>query len=270
MTISIQKANFWKRFSAWLVDTVLVILLAVACSIPLLDVFKFDANGAEINAIQVQYQTTIEEQYSVDIDLSQEEYDKLPEAQKEKINAAKTALNELLMADEAFIRLRAARLSILLTTAAIAVFLAILLAHFVLPLILKNGQTLGKKTFGLAVVKENCVTIGAPVLFIRSMIGLFGMETMAVAFLATIYPVGLITAGLVLILQIFVMIKTNTNAAIHDLLAHTVVVDFSSQQIFESEEERAQFLAKETANDTDTTSYDSLPQESTAAPTNNE
>jgi uncharacterized RDD family membrane protein YckC len=249
MTISIQKANFWKRFSAWLVDTVLVILLAVACSLPLLDVFKFDANGAQIVAVQEQYQTTIEEQYSVDLDITQEEYDKLPEAQKEKIDAAKTALNELLMADKEFIRLRADRLSILLTAAAIAVFLAILLAHFVLPLILKNGQTLGKKTFGLAVVKENCVKIGAPVLFTRSMIGLCGMETMAVAFLATIYPVGLIAAGLVLILQIFVMIKTSTNAAIHDLLAHTVVVDFSSQRIFETEEEYTDFVAKASAED---------------------
>jgi hypothetical protein len=48
MSVSLQKANFWKRFSAWLVDTVLVILLAVACSLPLLTIMGFDENGQQL------------------------------------------------------------------------------------------------------------------------------------------------------------------------------------------------------------------------------
>ena len=258
MTISIQKANFWKRFSAWLVDTVLVILLTVACALPLLDAFNFDENGARLVAIQEQHQTAIEEEFSVNLDIPNEEYEKLPESQKKIIDDAKSAFIKALGKDETFVRLRADRLTLILGSAAIALFVAVLAAHFILPLILKNGQTLGKKTFGLALMKTDCIKAGAPILFVRSMVGLFAIETMAFAFLLTIVPVGVITAILLQGLQMFVMIKTDTNAAIHDLLANTVVVELASQQIFETEEERAQFLAKEAANDTDATSYDSL------------
>ena len=244
MTISIQKANFWKRFSAWLVDTVLVILLAIACALPLLDAFQLDANGTQLIAVQEQYKTTIEAEYSVDLDITDEEYEKLPESQKQIINNAKTALSEALGKDETFIRLRADRLTIILGAGALALFSAVLLAHFILPLILKNGQTLGKKTFGLALVKTDCIKVSAPILFVRSIIGLLTVETMAFAFLLMIVPVGIIAAILLQALQVFVLIKTDTNAAIHDLLASTAVVDLASQHIFETEEERTQFIAK--------------------------
>ena len=183
MTIGIQKANFWKRFSAWLVDTVLVILLTIACALPLLDAFQFDANGTQLVAVQEQYKTTIEEEYSVDLDITDEEYEKLPELQKQIIENAKAALSEALGKDETFIRLRADRLTIILGSGALALFSAVLLAHFILPLILKNGQTLGKKTFGLALVKTDCIKVNAPILFVRSIIGLLTVETMAFAFL---------------------------------------------------------------------------------------
>ena len=238
----------------------MVILLTVACILPLLDAFKFDANGAQLTAIQEYHQTAVEEEYSVNLDITDEEYEKLPESQKEIVDNAKKALNEVLAKDEKFVRLRADRLAIILGAAAIALFIAMLLAHFILPLILKNGQTLGKKTFGLAVVKIDCIKVSAPILFIRSMVGLFAIETMAFLFFLTIVPVGVIAAILVQVLQVFVMIKTDTNSAIHDLLANTAVVDFSSQQIFETEEERAQFLAQESTENASPDEESAPPQ----------
>jgi uncharacterized RDD family membrane protein YckC len=119
------------------------------------------------------------------------------------------------------------------------------LAHFVLPLILKNGQTLGKKTFGLGVIRTNGVKIFPMQLFIRSVVGIFAIETIAVAFLLLIYPVGVVAAVLVQALQVGVMIKTPTNSSIHDLLADTAVIDFASQHIFETEAERADFIARQ-------------------------
>ena len=53
--------------------------------------------------------------------------------------------------------------------------------------------------------------------------------------------VGWIALLLLLLLQIFVMVKTPTNSSIHDLLADTVVVDYASQQIFETQEELIAF-----------------------------
>ena len=54
------------------------------------------------------------------------------------------------------------------------------------------------------------------------------------------------------------------------ILALNYSLRYDWTPIDETEEERAQFLAQEAANDTDATSYDSLPQKSPAAPTNNE
>ena len=92
-------------------------------------------------------------------------------------------------------------------------------------------------------MRSNCVKISNPVLFIRSILGLYVMETMApILFLyMTIFGalgiVGLITIGGIFILQIGVMIATPTNSCIHDLLSDTVVVDMASQQIFDTQED---------------------------------
>ena len=59
--------------------------------------------------------------------------------------------------------------------------------------------------------------------------------------------IGVITLLLFLVLQIGVMIYTPTNSSIHDLLADTVVVDMASQQIFETEVERLEYVHAEAA-----------------------
>ena len=275
MTISIQKANFWKRFSAWLVDTVAVFFVALgvfilACSIVGTDKLE----QAYQNKIE-PYRVAVETEFSIDLDfINTEEYRKMEQADRTAYDTlyktAKDALAKKIEADKDAMALYNEWITQSITAAIVGLLTSHLLLNFCLPLILKNGQTLGKKTFGLAVMRTNGVKVGGTALFIRQFIGLFAIETMAVLYMCTLIPVGLITAALVQVLQIGVMIKTETNSSIHDLLADTVVVELASQQIFETEEERAQFLAKEAANDTDTTSYDSVQQESPAAPTDNE
>lgn len=275
MTISIQKANFWKRFSAWLVDMVAVFFVALgvfilACSIVGTDKLE----QAYQNKIE-PYRVAVETEFSIDLDfINTEEYRKMEQADRTEYDTlyetAKDALAKKIEADKDALALYNEWITQSITAAIVGLLTSHLLLNFCLPLILKNGQTLGKKTFGLAVMRTNGVKVGGTALFIRQFIGLFAIETMAVLYMCTLIPVGLITALLVQVLQIGVMIKTETNSSIHDLLSDTVVIELASQQIFETEEERAQFLAQEAANDTDATSYDSLPQESPAAPTDNE
>ena len=244
MAFSIQKASFWKRLSAWMVDTVLVILLSMTFSLPVLQILNFDTYGQQMTSIQNEYKQQIETQFELDLDIEKSEYENLPEHVKTQYDQATQALNDALGKDETYTKLRADRVSLVVTDACIVLFISILLAHFVLPLLLKNGQTLGKKVFGLATVRTNGVKVSPTSLFIRSLVGLYAIETMAVAFFLLIYPVGVIAAILVQVLQIGVMIKTPTNSSIHDLLADTVVVDFASQRIFETQEEREEYLAK--------------------------
>ncbi len=245
MAFSIQKANFWKRFSAWLVDTFLVILLAVACCFPILDLFKYETCGDQLIAIQETYRPQFEEEYNTDLTINEEKYNELSDADKKRYQDGMAAFEQALLSNDEYVKLRAERATALFSTVIISVFVGVLVAHFFLPLCLKNGQTLGKKTFGTAVIRTNGVKITPMQLFVRSIVGLFTIETAALAFLLIVYPVGTIAGGLLLVLQIGVMFKTPTNSSIHDLLADTAVVDFSSQQIFATEEDRLSYLAKD-------------------------
>ena len=105
--------------------------------------------------------------------------------------------------------------------------------------------------FGIAVIRTNCVKVSNPVLFIREIIGLYAMETMfPLLIILMIYfgYLGIIGTGtilLLMILQLGVMIKTETNSSIHDLLSDTMVVDLVSQRIFDTEEERVAYIAEQ-------------------------
>ena len=55
---------------------------------------------------------------------------------------------------------------------------------------------------------------------------------------------GIILDVIILVLQIFSLIRSGNRSAIHDLVSDTVVVDMASQMIFESEEELIAYKTK--------------------------
>ena len=134
-------------------------------------------------------------------------------------------------------------INLTLVISTLAILLGYLVLEFFIPVKLGNGQTLGKKIFGVAVMRTDGVMVTAPLLFIRTILGKFTIETMIpvliciMIFFNTIGVVGTLILGLILLLQIILMISTHTNSCIHDLLAKTVAVDMHSQLIFETEEE---------------------------------
>ena len=79
-------------------------------------------------------------------------------------------------------------------------------------------------------------------LFVRTVLGKFTVETMIPIYILLLLFWGItdLTGTLVLlaipVAQCVIMAVTRTNSLIHDLLAGTVVVDFSSQRIFASTE----------------------------------
>ena len=248
MSISIQKANFWKRVSAWLVDVVLTIVLSMAFALGTSSILNYEKIYNEYSAIVTEY----EKEFGITLD--QEEYDKLSETDKKAYDAKQQEMDVALSKNEKAMSLRSALSSLIFTIVAISLSLSILVAHFIIPLFFKDGKTLGKKVFGLAVIRTNGVKLSTPVLFARSIVGLLAIETLAVMLLCTMGIAGkniiaLIAALGVQILQVFVMLKTPHRASIHDLLADTVVVDFASQRIFESQEELLAAIAEEQAKE---------------------
>lgn len=152
------------------------------------------------------------------------------------------AMDEALAKDEEVSNAYAVMMSLSIMIISLGLLGGYLIVDFLFPLIFKNGQTLGKKIFGVAVMHSNGVRVNAQYMFIRTVLGKFTIETMVpvlmilMLFMGTIGIVGPIVLLGIAILEIVLLIKTENRQAIHDLLAKTVTVDIKSQQFFDNEE----------------------------------
>ena len=92
MSISLQKANLWKRISAWMFDFILVAILAIGVASGISGIVRYDRYNAQLTQHYVQaFQNEGIEKYK---DITQEEYDKLSEDDKTKIDNALKAYAE--------------------------------------------------------------------------------------------------------------------------------------------------------------------------------
>lgn len=234
MIHDIQKANFWKRIAAWLLDAILVATLAVGCGFALSSVLGYDGYSQSLEEAYNKYET----QYGVVFDITQAEYEEMTPEEKETYDAAYDALiaDEEAMKDYNML----VNLSLVITTCGI--LLAVLIWQLFIPMFLKNGQTVGKKIFGLCLVRNDGVKLNNLQLFARTILGAFAIETMIPVYsLLMLFWGSAGLVGTVALLglpfaQILCLIISRNNCAIHDFIAGTVVVDYASQTIFDSTE----------------------------------
>lgn len=122
-------------------------------------------------------------------------------------------------------------------------FFAFLILEFLLPIFFRNGQTVGKKVFAICIVRPDCVKITTPSLFVRTILGKFSIETMFPVLLAFQFFFGgmgllsLILFAAILLLNVVLFFVTKNRTPIHDILAGTVAVDMKLQMIYASDEE---------------------------------
>ena len=231
----LQKASMLKRASAWLLDVILLSVLATGFALLLSAAFGYDNYNDNLQ----RYYTESEQLYGIDFNISDEEYLALGEEDRLRYADAYAKLN-----DDADVS-RAFSIIIQLSLAmSLSVLLAYMALEFAVPVWLKNGQTIGKKIFGLAVMRTDSVRVKPIAMLIRTLLGKYTIETMApllIIFLilfGSLGTVGLIMLAALALLQIVLIAATHTNSAIHDILAQTVVVDMESQMIFDSARER--------------------------------
>ncbi len=247
MSIDLQKASMWKRISAFLFDGILLATLAVAFGVLLSAALGYDGYNDSLNAGYAKY----EAQYGTTFNLTTSEYEALTDEQKQTYQQAYEAMaqDEQVLHDYNMVM----NLSLLILT--LAVLLATIALEFVVPLLFKNGQTLGKKIFSICLMRTDGVQINTVQLLIRTLLGKFTIETMIPIYLllmmlmGTIGVVGPLVLGGILILQLAAMGISRTNSAIHDLLVNTVVVDFASQKIFRSSVELIAFTRERAAQE---------------------
>jgi uncharacterized RDD family membrane protein YckC len=238
----LQKASLLKRASAFLLDFILLVVLATGVGMVVSAITGFDTYNDALGQRQAQY----EQQYGVSFDLSQSEFAELTEEEQKKLTDAYDELAE----DPDFIYNYNMVINLSLTIVSTSLLVAYLALEFVVPLLFGNGQTVGKKIFGIAVMKLSGIKVDAVSLFVRTLLGKFTFETMIPLLLllmmlwGAIGMVGPLVIGAILVTEIVFMITSHTNAMIHDKLAQTVAVDMQSQMIFASEAELLAYKAK--------------------------
>lgn len=242
MIYDLQKASLLKRASAFLLDFILLVVLATGVGMVVSAITGFDTYNDALGQRQAQY----EQQYGVSFDLSQSEFAELTEEEQKKLTDAYDELAK----DPDFIYNYNMVINLSLTIVSTSLLVAYLALEFVVPLLFGNGQTVGKKIFGIAVMKLSGIKVDAVSLFVRTLLGKFTFETMIPLLLllmmlwGAIGMVGPLVIGAILVTEIVFMITSHTNAMIHDKLAQTVAVDMQSQMIFASEAELLAYKAK--------------------------
>lgn len=231
----IQKANMWKRISAALFDVIMLVIAVVGAALLLSYVLGYDQVSGELASVYDRY----EAQYGVPLDLLEEEYAALSDAERANLDAARKAFS----ADEAAIRLMTVLFNYTLIIATFSILIAYLLLEFLVPLLFGNGQTLGKKVFGVGVIREDGVKITPLMLFVRSVLGKYTLETMIpvmvilLIFFNAMGIFGVVVLGILITVEIAVLMTGNARPMLHDKMARTICVDIASQLIFENEEE---------------------------------
>ena len=232
--LDLQKASMWKRISAAMFDGILLGVAAVLLAWLLSIALGFDTHYQALTDSYARYGA----EYGVDFNLSLEEYEALSPEDSQALEAAYDALGR----DEEAAYAYSMVIQLSLTIASLGIFLAFMIMEFTVPMCFGNGQTFGKKIFGIGLMRTDGVKISALPLFVRTALGNYAVETMIpVLILIMLYfniigLTGTLVLGLLLLIQAVLLIVTRTNSPIHDLLASTVCIDVASQMIFDTRE----------------------------------
>lgn len=247
MLTDIQRAGFLKRLSALILDIIFLAIVVTGFSFLISALTGYDGYSDTLNECYDE----VSSEFGVDLNISAEDFAALSEEEAQKYTDALDALNANPVATKAYAMV--VTLTLLITS--VGIFLGYLALDFVVPLLFGNGQTLGKKVFGIAVMRTDGVKVSGLMMFIRTVLGKYALETMVPVFIVLMIFFGLtglwgtVAIGLIAAVQIVLLIVTKNRTCIHDLLAGTVTVDLGSQLIFDSAESMLEYKKKLHAED---------------------
>ena len=232
MEHALQKASLGKRIAAGILDGILICILATGFAFLLSVLLGYDGYYQTLTDGYSRYET----QYGVSFDIPREE---LSDADREKWDAAYKAFSQ----DAEVTKAYNVVLNLTLVIASVAILLSVLAWEFAVPLLLHDGQTVGKKVFSLGLVRVDGVQVTNLQLMVRALLGKFAVEIMIPVFVILMVfwgisgLIGPIVLLALLVAQAICLCVSKTNALLHDQMAGTAVVDISSQRIFRSTED---------------------------------
>lgn len=222
-----------KRFAAFLLDLITVVILAAGVMYIVSVIADYDGYTSKMEAVYAD----AEERYGTDLGISESEYMALDEDARARYDAAAAELNS----DAEVMQLYSMVMNLTVMMISVSLLVSIMTFEFVVPLLLGNGQTIGKKIFGLCVCRTDHVRVTPVVMLIRTLLGKFTIEAMVPALLMLMIIfgsggiIGMAVILAIAVLQAVLIAATKTHSAIHDLLATTCVADMASTRIFDDE-----------------------------------
>ena len=245
MDLDIQRASMWKRISAWLFDSILMISVVVLVAYVLSGIFHYDQHNARLNAAYEKYQAQFDVEFGRP-EAAEDATDEEKEAYKQRYAEAEVALK----ADPEAIDAYGEVSNLVLLIPTISLFVAMLLMEFIIPMLLKNGQTLGKKIFSLGVVRVDAVKMSGVQTFVRAILCKYTVGLMIPLYMLIFFLLGimggiavLLAFGLMLV-QLLCPLFNRDHRGLHDLLSGTVTVDLPSQKVFKDAQERLDYMKK--------------------------
>ena len=178
MVTDLQKASIWKRFSAGLFDLIMLAVVAVGMAAILSWALDYNTKNEQLLDAYDRYETQYEAQYGIEFRITQETYDAMSQAEKDHYDAACEAVEKAFSSDPEVVYLYNLVMNMTLLITTFALLLSVLILEFFVPLLLKNGQTLGKKIFAIALMRNDGVKACNVQLFIRALLGKFTIELM--------------------------------------------------------------------------------------------
>lgn len=209
-----------KRLLAWFIDTTLMVTLILAFALLFSSMMQTDSYGETFEERYAHYEGL----YGVDFDISEEQYNALSEEELARYNEAYSALTSDPEVSEVYNRLYRRAL----TGIELSFLLSYLIIDFLLPLLFKNGQTIGKRLLGLAVTRRDGSQVSTITLLSRTVLGKFVLEALIPVmvvfsfFFSSIGLISILFVAAILIANIVLLFKKGTQ--LHDLMADTMVV----------------------------------------------
>jgi len=242
MIYDLQRASMLKRVSAWLLDAILLCIMATLVAFILSAALDYDSYSSTLDERYAHY----EAEYGVTRNVTQAQVDAMAPEELARLEAASAAI----AADEQALYAYQMMYQLIILITSLSILLSYVLLEFAVPMCLGNGQTIGKKVFGIGVMRQDGVRVNGVCMFNRTVLGKFSIETMIpvmmvlMLFFGAIGIVGWLVAGAIVIVEIILLFSTRERCMIHDKLATTVTVDLASQMIFNTPEDLIAYKEK--------------------------
>lgn len=228
-----------KRLAAFLIDIVMILVLFTGVMFVLSEIFDYEGMNAQLEQLYIDTKVKLPDDKGV------------YQFCEIKDPSCEQALKNLYEMDIFYVLFDKVQ-SFLIYAPIVSIFFPLLILEFILPMIFKNGQTLGMKLFNIALISKNDIKVKPIQVFVRFLFGKFIINgivpVLGVMYIFISDGAGITGAMLLLLFLIanFACYGVGQNKTfVPDALAGCYPIDTQEQIFFDTVEELAAAKAAE-------------------------